>query len=56
MAMETQIFFISRMGYIGPDGSVQIETCGNSNGNPLGPIQSILSVAVAADSVNEPFS
>ena len=24
--------FPSRMGYIGPDGSVHMETCGNGNG------------------------
>ena len=33
-AIETQIFFISPMGYIGPYGSVHMETCGNSNNNP----------------------
>ena len=53
-AMETQIFFLSRMGYIGPYGSVHMETCGKGNGNPEGPIQSILSVAVATVCVNEP--
>ena len=47
-AMETQIFFLSQMGYIGPYGSVHMETCGKGNGNPQGPIQSIISVAVAA--------
>ena len=33
-ATETQIFFPSRMGYIGPYGSVHMETCGKGNGNP----------------------
>ena len=51
---ETQIFFPSRMGYIGPYGSVHMETCGKGNSNPQGLIQSILSVAVAAVSVNKP--
>ena len=50
VATETQLFF-SRMGYIGLHGSVHMETCGNSN--PRGPIQPILSIAVAAVSVNE---
>ena len=53
-ATETQIFFSSRMGYIGPHGSVHTETCGKGNSNPSGLIQTILSVAVAAVSVNEP--
>ena len=34
MATETQIFFPSRMGYIGPHGSVHTETSGKGNGNP----------------------
>ena len=45
-----------RMDYIGLYGSVHMETCGKGNINPLGPIQSILSVAVAVVSVNEPLS
>ena len=53
-ATETQIFFPSRMGYIGPYGSVHMETCDKGKGNPKGTIQSILSVAVAAVSVNKP--
>ena len=44
-----------RMGYIGPYGSVHMETCGKGKGNPSGPIQSILSIVVAAVSVNEPL-
>ena len=43
-AMETQIFFLSRMGYIGPHGSVYMENCSKGNGNPWGLIQSILSL------------
>ena len=43
-----------RENSIGPYGSVYMEICGNSNGKPWGPIQSILSVTVAAVSVNEP--
>ena len=51
-ATETQLFFPSRMGYIGSYGSVHMETCSKGNGNPQGPIQSIISVAIAAVSVS----
>ena len=54
-ATETQIFFPSRIGYIGPYGSVHMETCSKGNSNRQGPIQSNLYVAVAAVSVNEPL-
>ena len=40
-ATETQIFFPSRKGYIGPYGSVHMETCGKGISNQKGPIRSI---------------
>ena len=43
-----------RMSYTGPYGSVYMETSGNGTGNPWGPIESILSVTIAAVSVYQP--
>ena len=47
-------FFPSRMGYVEPYESVHMETCNKGKGNPWGQIQTILSIAVAVVSVNEP--